>query len=77
MPKDWLKISMMNSLCPLSSNWKTLPQMEIWTLPKFLRKPKAKTMEEVKAEQELIEKALSGKLTDGGKSPEGVATRPF
>ena len=38
---------------------------------------KAKTMEEVKAEQELIEKALSGKLTDGGKAPEGLATRPF
>ena len=46
-------------------------------LTEIPQEAKAKTMEEVKAEQELIEKALSGKLTDGGKAPEDVATRPF
>jgi pyruvate carboxylase subunit B len=38
---------------------------------------KAKTMEQVKEEQELVRKAISGELMSAGKAPEDVATRPF
>ncbi len=38
---------------------------------------KAKTMEDVKKEEELIKKALSGELSLTGKAPVDVKTRPF
>ncbi|MCF7910910.1 MAG: pyruvate carboxylase subunit B [Candidatus Cloacimonetes bacterium] len=38
---------------------------------------KAKTIEQVKEEEELVRKVLSGELQSAGKSPENVATRPF